>query len=94
MNSERALHDAHLRYQRSATCNAEAVDARIRRGAKRQATPPTALIIWRSMSDQYRAMFCEHGKAMWQVCGSCRRNRHEAQRNFHRLVGCANQVKP
>ena len=79
------LHEAHLRFQRQQQADG-AVDAAMRKQARFVKAPPSTLLIWSSMSDAYRAMFCEHGKAMWSPCGSCRRDNRAARQNFAKLV--------
>ena len=82
MNADRILHEAHLRYQRQQ----QAETPELRKAVRRVAPAASALVVWRSMSDAYRAMFCEHGKAMWSECGSCKRDKRAASANFSKLV--------
>ena len=95
MDANRELHNAHLHYQRMRLGGRlpDDVNESMRRGTHFVKPALSALIIWRSMSDDYRRLFCEHGKGMFSECGACRRTKREAQANFSRLCAGAHTAK-
>lgn len=92
---ERLLHEAHLRYQRSQlkplpqaeTCVSPLPTVEVRGVSWRE---PQSRSWQRQHRDWrpvgYYRIHCSHNKLLWDTCGTCHRDRKEANANFGKMA--------
>ena len=83
---ERAMHDAHVKYQRSQGIK----DSTTGKSKSLKFVEPTS-DTWvehhrRFRPEGFYRIHCSHDRPLWIVCSTCKRNATEAKRNMSLLL--------
>lgn len=82
---ERALHDAHRKFQRQS--GAVDTDTRKRVIVFKEPTSDTWIKQHRTFRPKgYYRLHCSHDRPLWMICATCKRSTREARDNFVLLL--------